>query len=86
MADDKARDALIDHELSHIIWNGDLDDETNRAAVIVKGHEIEEFAQVLERRKVHPAQPTAWFSPSSHCGKGQHVSQPRTPSDDAQRR
>lgn len=56
IASDKARNALLDHELSHVIWEGDIDDESERPLVILRGHDIEEFAKVLERRGCwHPA-------------------------------
>jgi hypothetical protein len=56
MADDRARDALLDHELAHIRWDGEVDPELNRNVVVVVGHDIEEFADVLRRRCCwHPA-------------------------------
>ncbi len=35
------REALIDHELSHCEWDGD--------AARIKGHDVEEFAHIIER-------------------------------------
>lgn len=56
ISNDQARAALLDHELSHIIWEGDIDPESNRPMCWIIGHDIEEFEKVLERRGCwHPA-------------------------------
>lgn len=56
IANDASRSALLDHELTHVVWDGDIDKETNRPLVWLKDHDIEEFTKVLARRGCwHPA-------------------------------
>lgn len=50
ISSDEARKALLDHKLSHVIWEGDLDEESERPLVWLLGHDIEEFEKVLARR------------------------------------
>jgi hypothetical protein len=54
-ATDEFKDALMDHELSHIMIRLDddgqpmMDDKTGRVKITMRPHDIEEFEDVLER-------------------------------------
>lgn len=61
-ASDKFRDALVDHELCHVVIRVDSkgkterDEETGRIKVSLAHHDIEEFNEVLQRHGAYHAE------------------------------
>lgn len=45
-----ARRALVDHELCHLTV--DFDEETNTLTLAIRGHDVEEFVEVVERHGI----------------------------------